>query len=186
MKIAKIKRFSIPLHKLLTVCTCCVFLGSILFPFLAITHYTIIPEDSYPVTYWSYKTTIIHANLGIVTKTETLFFTAYWFAQQKPYSYQTLSTLEVSWVPIAMLSTQILTLWFGFASLFWHSRSMQSLPLMSCLFATFLMTYLAAQIQGYTYVLPKYEVGYWLSYASAIMFLCALILHLVRARSTEI
>lgn len=179
MKIAKIKGFWILFRKVVTVCACCLILISIFFPFLTITHYTIIPEDAYPVTYWSYKTTIRYAKLGYEMKRETLFFSAYWFAQQEPYSYLTPSTVGVSWVLIAIFLTQILTLGFGFAAVFGRGKTTQLLSPISCLSVTFLIVYAIVQVQSRTYGLPKYELGWWLSCLSTILFLCAFIPRLV-------
>lgn len=175
----KIKGFWVPFRKVVTVCAWCLILISVLFPFLTITHYTIIPEDAYHVTYWSYKTTIRYAKLGYVMKRETLFFSAYWFAQQKTYSYLTPSTLGVSWVLVAMFLTQILTLGFGFTALFGRRKITQLLPIISCLSFAFLMVYVMVQAQNRTYGLPKYELGWWLSLLSTTLFLCAFISRLV-------
>jgi hypothetical protein len=175
MKIAKIKGFLVSFRKVVTVCACVLILISALFPFLTITHYTIIREDAYPVTYWSYKTTIRYVKLGYVWKRENLFFSAYWFAQQEPYSYLTPSIMGVSWVLVALFLAQILTLGFGFAALFGRRKTTQLLPLISCLFVTFLMVYMMVQTQSRTYGLPKYELGWWLSCLSTILFLCAFI-----------
>ena len=177
MKITNIKGFSIPSFKVLTVCACCLFLLSVLFPFLTVSHYSIIEEDAYRVTYWSHKATIRYIGLRRQAS-KTLFFSTYWFAQEKPYSYPTLSSLGVSWALVAMFSTQILTLGFGLGSLFTHRKSVQLLPLISCVSTTFLVAYTMTQVQSQTYGLPKYEVGYWLCFPTTILFLCIFILHL--------
>lgn len=178
MKIVKIKGFMVPQHKVLTVCTCCLFLVSVLFPFLTKTHYTIIPEDAHPVTYWSHKTTIRYTTLGRERERETLFFSDYWFAEQKPYSYIPPSNLGFSWVLVAMFLTQISMLVFGFASLFRHEKGTQLFSLISCSSVTFLMLYIIVQVQN-LYNPPKYELGWWLSCLSTILFLYAFILRLM-------
>jgi hypothetical protein len=178
MKIAKIRGFRVSLHRVVTGCACCLFLVSVLLPFVTVPHRTIIPEDTYSVTYWSHMATIRHLRLRYVVKSETLFFSTYWFGKQESYSYLTPSSLGITWVLVAMFSMQILTLGFGFATLFRHGKS-TLLPLISCLFVTFLMVYVMAQVQSQTFGLPKYELGYWLCYPSTILFLYALILRLV-------
>ena len=185
MKITSTMRFWVSFRKVVTVCAWCLILTSVLFPFLTITHYTIIPEDAYPVTYWSYKTTIRSARLGYVMKRETLFLSTYWFAQQKPYSYLTPSTLGISWVLVAIFLTQILTLGFGFAALFRPKKSTQLLPLISCLSITFLMVYVIVQAQNQTYGLPQFEIGCCLSFLSMVLFLCAFILIIIRDSSPK-
>jgi hypothetical protein len=178
MKIAKIRGFRLSLRRVVTVCACCLFLVSVLSPFVTVPYHTIIPEDDYHVTYWSHRATVTYLKLRYVVRSENLSFSTYWFAQQEPYSYPTPSTLGVSWVLISMFLIQILTLGFGFATLFRHGKS-TLLPPISCLFVTFLMVYVMAQAQNQTFGLPKYELGYWLCYPSTILFLCAFILHLV-------
>ena len=179
MKIAKIRRFRVPLRRVVNVCACCLFLVSVLSPFVTVPHRTIIPEDAYSVTHWSHKATIKHLKLGHVVKSENLFFSTHWFEQQKPYSYLTPSSLGVSWVLVAMFLMQVLTMGFGFATLFRQGKSTQLLPLISCSFVTFLMVYVMVQAQNQTFGLPKYELGCWLCYPSIILFLYAFILRLV-------
>ena len=179
MKIARIKEFSFPLCRVVTACACFLFLASVLFPFLTVPYYSIIPEDAYRVTYWSYRTTIKYLKLGYEMKSETLFFSTYWFAKEKPYSYPTPSNLGVSWVLVPMFLTQILTLGLGFAALFGHRKKTQFFPLISCFSVTILMVYMIVQTHTLTFAraLKGFELGFWISVLSAVLFLYAFILH---------
>ena len=179
MKIARIKEFSFSLRRVVTACACCMFLASVLFPFLTVPYYSIIPEDAYCVTYWSYKATIKYLKLGYEMKSETLFFSTYWFAKEKPYSYPTPSNLGVSWVLVPMFLAQILTLGLGFAALFGHRKRTQFFPLISCFSVTILMVYMIVQTRTLTFAraLKGFELGFWISVLSAVLFLYAFILH---------
>ena len=179
MKIARIKEFSFPLRRVVTACACFLFLASVLFPFVTVPYYSIIPEDAYRVTYWSYKTTIKYLKLGYEVQSEILFFSTYWFAKEKPYSYPTPSNLGVPWVLVPMFLTQILTLGLGLAALFGHRKRTQFFPLISCFSVTILMVCMIVQTRTLTFAcaLEGFELGFWISVLSAVLFLYALILH---------
>jgi len=173
------KGFRITSRGVLTISAWSIFLVSALVPFLTVPYYSIIPEQAYAVTYLAYKTTITHIGLVQYGKSETWFFNDYWFAQERPNSPPSPSDLGVSWVLVAMFLTQILTLGFGFTALFRHGRKTQFLPIIPCLSVTSLMVYVWVQAQSHAYGLAKYELGYWLTYPSAILFLYAFILSLL-------
>lgn len=177
MKTARIKECLRHTNRIVVFCACSLFLISVLFPFLTIMYHSVIPEDSFRVTYWSCKTTIKPIISLALRDDETYWFTSYWFAQRKPYSYPTPITLGVSWVLVTMLSMQTFTLGSGFATLFLHRKFTKLFPLISCLSVIFLMTFVVFQAQNQTYGLPEYELGYWFCYPSAILFLLAFLLH---------
>jgi len=166
----------ISLRKILIALACCFSLASILFPFLTVTYYSIIREDAYFVNYWSYKATITYTRLGHAFKNETIFFDTYWFEVGKPYSYPSLADLKVSWITITVFLAEILTLCFGVAAFLMKKRKIKVLPFISCLSVIFLMLGMMTQIQSQTYCQQKFELGFWLTSASAFLFLLGVFL----------
>lgn len=167
------KGSQVSLSKILIASACCFSLVSILFPFLTVTYFSIIREDAYLVTCWPYKATIIYTRLGHEVRSETVLFDAYWFEAGKPLSPPSPADLKVSWIIIATFLAGILTLCLGVAALLLKGKKLRFLPFFSCLSVTFLMLGMIAQVQSQTYCRPKFELGFWLTVASACLFLLA-------------
>lgn len=156
---------------------CILFLVLVLFPFLSIPYHSIVPEDDFKMTYWSYKTVIIYYRLGFSVGNETHCFIDYWFLAQREYDPPTPVTVGVSWVLVSIFLIQTFTIGFGVLNLFLHRKLVRLLPLISCLFVVFLMTYVGLRAQHITHEPPEFELGYWLCYPSAILFLFAFLLN---------
>jgi hypothetical protein len=174
------------LAKVVTLVACALFLVSAPFPFLTVPYISIIEEDAYNVTYWSYMTTITYTKLGRLQKNEIEFFNNYWFAQGKPYSPPTPSELGVSSALVAMFLAQLLAMIVGLVSLFLRKWIVQIIPVISSPLVMLLMVYACVQAHKETYGLLSYQLGYWLTYPSVWLYLCAFILRLESARTAAI
>lgn len=165
-------RFCRFLSDVLLLSACCIFLVSILGPFLTVPYYfprwfqmPVITE--FTVTYWSYKATV-----GNGYGTE-VFFGNYWFSRID----SEVGFLGVSWILAAMFSLQVLTLASGSVSLLKIHKA-RIIPFVSSLSVLLLMVYVHVQADKRTLYLTKYELGYWLVYPSMFLFLLAFILSL--------
>ncbi len=183
MRTAKIEKSIYHLHRIVAVFACLLLLlVSAYLPFLTASYSNII-EDNFDITYWSYKSRILSLRWyggGL----EELWFGTYWFAESEdPYSYLPPSTLNISWVLIVTFLMQVLTIALGSVALFLKRKLAKLLPAISCLFVVLLMAYVGIQVQRQTYSLLKHELGFWLCFLAALLFLVAFLLHLKSERS---
>ena len=154
----------------MTLCALCLFLVSMLLPFLTIKYYSIIEEEEYYVTYWSFKVTNVYAELGREFKNETLVFLDYWFAPQRGYSPPSPYHMGVSWIIVAIFVAQVFTLLLGASSFLVERNWLRILPLFSALSVIFLMASMWLGIQRHTYFLSTYSLGYWLVWLSTFLY----------------
>ncbi len=172
MRTAKIEKLIYHLHRIVAIFACLLLLVSAFLPFLT-TSYSNMIEDVFDITYWSYKSRILSLP-WYGGGEEELWFGTYWFAEREdPYSYLPPSTLNISWVLIVMFLTQVLTIALGSVALFLNRKLAKLLPVISCLFVVLLMVYVGIQVQRQTYGLVKYELGFWLCFPAALLFLFA-------------
>lgn len=163
--------------RFLTACACGLFLISTLLPFLAVPFYSIVEEDEYITTHWSLMATISHRVLGVEKESHVLLFSDYWLASRRLGGPPPVN-LDIPWALISMFLMQILTLGFGFASVFWNVKKIRLLPLLTSLFVLSLMVFANIRAQDLTYGLTRYEPGYWFAYPSIALFLSAFVLGL--------
>lgn len=164
-------RSLVSLFKVLTICACLVFLVSILMPFLTVPHFLADGHARW-ATYWSYKVAIKKVELGQVTQDKTLLFNNYWFTIESH-----LVNLRAPWVFITMFFVQLLTMIAGLSSLYLRGWKIQIIPPITSMSVTLLMIYMYMQAEKWTLGLLKYELGYWLTYLSTILFLLKFILY---------
>jgi hypothetical protein len=110
----------------------------------------------------------------------TLFFNDYWFTTftTRYFSFSP-SYFGVSLVFVTIFFAQILTLGFGFTTLFKRRKMAQYLSLISCLFVITAMAFASTRVtdEPWTWLNPFlaiYGLGYWLIYPSIALFLYTL------------
>jgi len=172
-------RFSSFLSDYLLLCAYCIFLVSILNPFLVASYYFsswgFMPViRNFSVTYWSYKA---------FSNTEDEFFLSdYWFNDADP---ALADYLGISWVLVAIFLLQILTLISGIISLL-KIRKIRIIPLVSSVIIVLLMIQVYAKTSEVGLGLKTYQLGYWLTYPSIFLFLSAIIFHLYSNREKSL
>ena len=178
MKVSEIRKYLRPFHyRVLIICACCLFLVSMLLPFLSVNYYGWMRISSQE-TYWSFKVNIkfLHYH-GIIRSDKTYWFTTWWFDVDNSPVLSDLGVPWVSWGLMTMFLMQIFTLGSGFITLFVHRKRIGFLPLFFCLSVVILMTYVMIQFPKWRY--PRIELGYWLCLSSAILFLFSFLLHTI-------
>jgi len=163
--------------RFLSACACGLFLVSTLLPFLTAPFYSIVREVEYITTHWSFMATISYRVLGVEKETHVFLFSDYWLAYRRLGGPPQVN-LGIPWVFISIFLMQILTLGFGFASVFWNVKKIRFLPLLTSLFVLSLMVLANIRAQDLTYGLTRYEPGYWFVYPSMFLFLSAFVLGL--------
>ncbi len=163
------------LNKFFALAGCFLFAASILFPFITITQFTIIPELNFRLTYWSFQVMIVRDGL-YRPQSENAYFDNFWFAHGEPYSYQTPSDLGISLILVSMFFVQLITSCFGVVALFRNARRHTLVPFLSSLSVFFLMIYVIGVATNRTYSRPTYEIGFWLTPLSASFFFVAHVL----------
>jgi len=155
--------------KALLTGSCGMFLVSFLFPFLQFP-VRFFDSKRYLITYWSYKSVIEPDFLSTEQRTE-LSFGNYWFySWYYPPSPQ---FLGFSWVLVSMFSAQVVTFLTGVVSLFTKWRQLPALSAVSCLLVISTMIYTWTRVQNYIWGFATYQLGYWVTYLSAAMWLIA-------------
>jgi len=167
----------VSVSRFLTACACGLFLVSTLLPFQTVPFYSIVREFEYITTQWSFMATISYRVLGVERENHVLFFSDYWHASTR-LGGPPPANLDIPWVLISMLLMQILTLGFGFISVFWNVKKIRLLPFLTSLIVLSLMVFAHIGAQDLTYGLTRYEPGYWFAYPSIALFLSAFVLGL--------
>jgi len=168
-------RFSRFLSDYLLFSACCIFLVSTLNPFLTANYYYFSRWGfnhviRISVTYWSYK--------AFSSTRGEVFLNSYWFNNADPASA---NYLGISWILVAVLLLQVLTLASGIFSLL-KARKIRVIPFVSSMIIVLLMVQVYAKASGVSLGVHTYQLGYWLTYLSLFLFLDALIFHLYANR----
>jgi len=155
--------------KALLIAACAMFSVSFLFPFMRFP-VQFLDSRRYLITYWSYKSVVEPDFRSQAPRTE-LSFGNYWFySWYYPPSPQ---FLGLPWVLVSMFSAQVITFLTGFVSLFTKWRHLPILSAVACLLVASTMIYTWTGIQNYIRGFATYELGYWVTYLSATMWLIA-------------
>ena len=170
------RRFIRFLFDVLLLSACCLFLISVVEPFL--TSNLILPrwyqlpvETEVSVTYGSYKAVVYVGNFH-----ERFFFNDYWFGNCEGFSI--FLFMHVQTFLVMMFTTQILTIALGLLSLGLRKEKTRLLSFILSAIVILLMYRTYAELNGGLRFI-KYENGYWLTYPSMILFLLASILSLL-------
>lgn len=171
------RRFIRFLSDVLLLSACCLFLISIVEPFL--TSKLVLPywgqmphiETRMSVTCWSYKAIVYGSNYP-----EWLFFNDYWFGIYEHFSI--LLFTHVQTFLIMMFTTQILTIALGSLSLGLRKEKTRLLSFILSAIVILLMYKTYTELND-GFLSARYENGYWLTYPSMILFLLASILSLL-------
>jgi len=168
------------LSDVLLLSALCLFLISVLSPFMTVQYRFIIPGvggapifRAFEVTYWSFSAVI---GDGIVTKA---FFGDYWFGSNDALAVSS----GISWVLILIFVLQVATLVVGFLSLL-RIKKLRIFPFVSSSVMIALMVYAFVQASQLGYSLGTYGLGYWFVYLSAFLFLSSSILGLAIKRNS--
>ena len=171
------RRFIRFLSDVLLLSACCLFLISIVEPFL--TSRLVLPYggqmshfiETRSVTCWSYKAIVYGSNYP-----EWFFFNDYWFGVYEGFSI--LLFMHVQTFLIMMFTTQILTIALGSLSLGLRKEKTRLLSFILSAIVILLMYKTCTDLND-GFFSAKYEAGYWLTYPSLILFLLASILSLL-------
>jgi glucan phosphoethanolaminetransferase (alkaline phosphatase superfamily) len=166
-------RFFRFLSDYLLLSACCIFLISTLSPFLVVNYplfYPLREGDSplpgiigFTMTYWSY--------MAISSSGTKVFLNNYWFNNNDLASP---SSLGISWIIVAIFLLQVLTLTSAIVSLL-RLRKIRIIPFVSSIIIVFLMIQVNLKTSETPFIGPgTYQLGYWLTYVSIILFLSAL------------
>jgi hypothetical protein len=157
-------RFSKFLSDSLLLCACCIFLVSTLNPFIISNYYfsrwgQMPVIRNFTVVYWSYK-----ASSG---NGDEVFLNSYWFNNADP---ALTNYLGISWFLVIIFLLQILTLTSGIFSLL-KTRKIRIIPVVSSVIVLLLMIQVYVKASGVGLGLKTYNLGYWLTYPSILLFL---------------
>ena len=169
------RRFIRFLSDVLLLSACCLFLISIVEPFL--TSNLILPrwyqlpvETEVSVTYGSYKAVVYVDNFH-----ERFFFNDYWFGNYEGFS---IVIMDIPMFLIIMFTTQILTIALGLLSLGLRKEMTRLISFILSAIVILLMYKTCTDLND-GFFSAKFEAGYWLTYPSLILFLLASILSLL-------
>lgn len=147
---------------------CSLFLFSTILPFYRFSLVSFI-ETNTSILYWSFKSEVqTFSRLGPFNgnplAVRESWFHDHWF------NYY-ISRLGLSWVMISMFIIQLLILVTGTASILTSKKVVAIAPVTLCPIVTALMVYANAQLQASTWALNSYQLGYWLTYPSILLFI---------------
>lgn len=161
--------------KVLSILGCLVFLSSIVFPFRSVNYVrnvTSYPEgaEDYWAYYWSFRSyTKTYGSLSY----PHYEVADYWFRDcwVKFYTYDS----ELFWAFTFIFMIQVLTLIIGVAFIFLDKKILA--PTVLCITVSVLMTLVnVSPREANVFSQASYELGYWLTYPSMLLFLSASLL----------
>jgi hypothetical protein len=161
--------------KVLSILGCLLFLSSIVFPFRFVYYsrnVTGFPEgaEHYWAYYWSFRSyTETDGSLGY----PHYGVADYWFYDcwVKFYTYDS----ELFWTFTFIFMIQVLTLIIGVAFIFLDKKILA--PTVLCITVSVLMTLVnVSPREANVFSRASYELGYWLTYPSMLLFLSASLL----------
>jgi hypothetical protein len=155
------------LSDILLLSACCLFLISVVEPFLTSSRLTWGQPvgTRVNVDYWSYKASVMSDH-------ETHIFSDYWFAY---YDYIPIFMTRIPTFLIGLLMIQILTIAVGVLSLGLRKGWIRLVPFVSSATVILLMFFIHNELEKYAII--NYEVGYWLVYPSMLLFLLAFMMN---------
>ena len=163
-------RFFRFLSDYLLLSACCIFFISTLSPFLAVNYPLFLREGDSPIpilgftiTYWSY--------MAISSSGTKVFLNNYWFNNNPALA----NYLGISWVLVAIFLLQVVALASGIFSLL-KARKVRVVSFVSSIITVILMIQVYSKVRGTLFFssFATYQLGYWLTYVSIILFLSAL------------
>jgi hypothetical protein len=165
----------------LLLSACCLFLISVVEPFLSLnmilpTWYQLQVETKISVSYWSYKAVVNVGNYH-----ERLFFNDYWFTNIENFPIVPIVAMDIRMFLIIMFATQILTIALGSLSLGLKKEKTRLISFVLSSIPTFLMYKTYTELDGGLHFI-KYANGYWLTYPSMILFLLSFTMSLMSHR----
>jgi hypothetical protein len=163
------------LRRLLVLLACFVFLWSIVSPFYRYVRvgFGIIEVGSFASLYWSFTEQIIGLSkhyLGAVL--EQKWFLDYWFGNFD-INYFGFFLLHP-----AMFVAQVITLTAGIFSFFKLKKTLAAVSVAACLTTLVLMVYQNLLASDTNLALDYYQLGYWLTYPSLVLFIVNFLLTL--------
>ncbi|MCJ7719740.1 hypothetical protein MUO69_07415 [Candidatus Bathyarchaeota archaeon] len=178
-------RFIRFLSDFLLLSACCLFLISMGTPFLRKSEVICVgilgdpsrhctPKIAY---YWSFLASRTMVN-------RITMFNSYWFSTFNFDRYNLIPRIKVTMLLIAMFLTQILTVVSGLLSLVLKERWARLVPLFSSTVVTLSMVF--TNMELFDYYRLEYEIGYWLTYPSMLLFLLAFTTSLIVEKKRKI
>jgi hypothetical protein len=160
------------LSDILLLSACCLFLISVVEPFLTSSRLTWGQPvgTRVNVDYWSYKAFVMNYH-------ETHIFSDYWFAY---YDYIPIFMKRIPTFLIGLLMIQILTIAVGVLSLGLRKGWIRLVPFVSSATVMSLMFFIHNELTGYAII--NYETGYWLVYPSMLLFLLAFMMNSIAGK----
>lgn len=161
------------------------FLFSTILPFYrrAYFGFSMIPEYKpyYSTYYWSFR--VLQESRNLFGGYGTPRFIDYWFYEPSFYDYVPGPLL--SNVLVVIFAAQILTLLSAIASVFFSRRILELAPLVLCSLVIVLMTHTSIILSASNIALDPYQLGYWLTYPSILLFLLSLIVSRVFKKKND-
>jgi hypothetical protein len=156
------------LRKVLAILGCLLFVFSFIYPLYYAEFITLAGGGS--TYYWSYKVDY-RIIITVVFHQDQYWFSNYWFS-----SYGWIG-LGIPWILISLFTVQVLTLVFGIASIIFKRRILSFTPVLLSLTAIALVIYIGMIVAGIGIYWWQYQLGYYLIYPSAILFMSAFALN---------
>jgi len=160
------------LRRMLLLLGCLLFSWSVVVPLYNYTPMTMI-ESHYSILYWSFKVEIRRYGFLTLEGVTQKWFFDYWFGD----SYRNFS--GSSWLFLAMFVTQIVTLAMGIVLVFNAKKTIAAVQAAACLTTMLLMGYQNILLSGSNVIVYSYQLGYWLTYPSLVLFIINFVLTLV-------
>jgi hypothetical protein len=152
---------------------CGLFFLSMILPFYRFNLVSYI-ETRASILYWSFKSRIEFFNLLRPHRVDPVVMSEQWFHDHWFDSYA--SWFGLSYLLIIMFVIQILVLVTVTISVLTRRKVIAFTPVIFCSTVTALMIFTNVILQAETLALNSYELGYWLTYPTLLLFLTNLLL----------
>jgi hypothetical protein len=153
------------LKRISAILGCVLFLISFISPFYTISMFTLAGESS--THYWSYESDYHYIINGhFVGQT---WFSDYWFSPYLGVGFR------IPWILVSMFTTQVLTLFFGVASIIFKRRMLSFAPVLLSLLTIGLMV--RTGMPKDIILHGEYQLGYYLVFPSLVLFLSAFVMN---------
>jgi hypothetical protein len=165
-------------RRVITIVGCLVFVFSFISPFYFISsEFGGTGSSAY---YWSYKSDYYYSMDLRGSGSSHPWFSSYWFTPSLA------GGVGIPWILVSIFTVQILTLVFGVVFIFSSRRALSFEPVIFSMIVLALMMTTGEQANEIlTYFVGQYQLGFYLAYASMVMFLVAFLLNEATARAKK-
>lgn len=157
-------------RKIIVIIACLLFLISFISPFYSFSEMTLAGGST---TYYRSFESDYYYSIVFHFGSVHYWFSDYWFSPYLDVGP------EMPWILIPLFTVQVLTLVFGVAFIISERRMLSFESIVFSIAASVLMTYTGERVNGELspYSVGQYQLGYYVVYASMVMFVFAFFLN---------